>query len=79
MILSKWIKKDNDEFNVYQDILLDENDIKTIRKIPWDIFNKLLDITKAELWKKSLEGKITREEAQWAISFAKYLKNYFNI
>jgi len=79
-ISDRWIKEkhEGNEFSSYQDILLNESDLKHIKTMPSHVFNKLLDITKAELWKKCLEGKITANEAQWAILFAKYMKTYFN-
>jgi len=79
MIWKKWQKENNkEEFSSYEDILLDETDLKHIQKCPSDVFNKLLSITRAEMWKKALEGKITAEEARWAIMITKYLKTYFN-
>ena len=77
MIPWKWLKARENESLPYKEILLDENDIKHIKKIPESVFNKLFDITKAEIWMKVLEGKITLEQAKGAISFAKYLKGYF--
>ena len=79
MIKWKWIKSpDKTEFSSYEDIMLDEYDIKYINKVPANVMSKLYSITEAELSKKLLDWKLSIEQVQWALEYAKYLKTYFN-
>lgn len=78
MISKQYLKSDK-SFSPYEDIKIDNYSLDLIKEFPSEIMSKLFLIAEAELWKKILKGKISPEEARWAISFAQYLKSYFNI
>jgi hypothetical protein len=77
MIWKIW-RKGGEDFSPYEDIKLSESEINQIKKIPEFIFDKLYQITEAELWKKVLKGQISLEEAKGWIAYSKYLRTYFS-
>lgn len=68
-----------EDFSSYEDIKLSEGDLKLVLSFIGnsDILDKLHKITEYRLALEVSKGKITKEEFDWAMRYAKYLKYYF--
>ena len=79
MISDKFIKWRGEDFSSYEDIKIPEDDLKQIKKVNPDVFDRLFQITEYRLAMEVVNDKrdFTIAEFNWAMKFARYLKEYF--
>lgn len=76
-IQDKFIKSREEQFLPYEEIQITEKDLSEIKRVSWDVFSKLHDITEYRLAMELSKDKITKAEFDWAMRYWRFLKEYF--
>lgn len=78
-ISDKFIKWRDEQFSPYEEIKIPEDDLLQIKKVSPDVFDRLFQITEYRLAMEVVNDKkeFTKAEFDWAMKFAKYLREYF--